>query len=74
MAKFTVYLTATASTSIEVEAGSPDEAIDKAYGADMPTICAQCSGWGRDTSLELSDVWEVSEVCDADGSLIIKGS
>jgi hypothetical protein len=63
MAKYIVYLTSSASTSIEVEAENPEEAGDKAWDAGMPTICAQCSGWGRSgPGLDLSDVWEVSEV------------
>lgn len=71
MAKFIVYLTTTASTSVEVDAEDADAAIDKAYASDMPTICAQCSGWGRDTSLEVSDNWDVSEVTDAEGKVVV---
>jgi hypothetical protein len=61
MAKYIVYLTTVASTSVEVEAEDSEDAAEKAGSADMPTICAQCSGWGRDgTYLELGDVWEIS--------------
>jgi hypothetical protein len=64
--KYDVYLTTTASTSVQVEAESEDEARDKAYNAEMPSICAQCSGWGREgKSLELGDEWTVSDVMEA---------
>lgn len=33
------------------------EIIENTY--DAPTLCAQCTGWGRDYSLELSEVWEL---------------
>ena len=59
--KYRVYLTNTASTSVEVEAENEDEAIDAAYEAPMPTICAQCSGWNRSWYLELSDEWQADE-------------
>lgn len=28
---------------------------------ETPNLCAQCSGWGRDYSLDLGDEWEVDE-------------
>lgn len=28
--------------------------------SDEPTICAQCSGWRRDYSLELGEIWDAS--------------
>lgn len=70
MAKFTVYLTTTASTSIQVEAEDREEAIEKAESVGMPTICAQCSGMGGDQNLDLSDVWDVDEVCDERGNVV----
>ena len=60
MPKYRVYLQTVASTTIEVEADSKDAAIESALDQDMPTICAQCSGWGSDQSLELGDVWDIS--------------
>jgi len=57
--KFTVYFSTTASTAIEIEADSAEEAQEKADEIqDFPSICAQCSGWGSDHNLDLSDVWE----------------
>jgi hypothetical protein len=70
MAKYTVYQTTTASWSVEVEADDEDEALEKAYAAAVPDICAQCSGWGRDYSLELGDEWTATDVYDADNNLV----
>lgn len=70
MAKYKVTLRAYAFTSVEVEADDPDEAVDKAYDAGTPTLCAQCSGWGQDTSLELNEVWEATDVYDAGGKVV----
>lgn len=57
--RYRVYYTTTASTAIEVEADSPEDArvvADEEF--DSPTICAQCSGWGSDGWIELGDDWE----------------
>jgi hypothetical protein len=69
MATYTVYLKTFAETSVKVEAEDPDEAPDKAYDV-RPTICAQCSGWGRNYNLELGDVWEAYEVTDAEDKVV----
>lgn len=58
MPKYRVYLQTVASTVIEVEAEDKNEAYELAVDQDMPTICAQCSGWGGRQNLELGDVWE----------------
>jgi hypothetical protein len=58
MPKYRVYLQTVASTVVEVEAEDKYDAIEKATEQDMPTICAQCSGWGKSWNLELGDVWE----------------
>lgn len=68
MAKYIVHLWTTAQTSVEVEADDRDAAIDLAIGADMPRICAQCSGWGQSQNLEISDMWDTSGVTEPDGS------
>jgi hypothetical protein len=57
MPKYIVWFTTVASTSISVEAENKEAAIDAAYECEFPTICAQCSGWGRDFNLELGDEW-----------------
>ena len=70
MAKYTVYLTTTATTAVEVDAENPDEALDKAYDAGMPTICAQCSGWGKGYNLDMDGEWEASEVINANDQVV----
>jgi hypothetical protein len=62
MAKFTVHLSTTASTTVEVEADSAEEAAEAAYLADLPRLNATIS------NLDLSDVWDVDEVTDEDGN------
>lgn len=66
MAKYRVNMQTIASTSIEIEV--PDDVTDleeiteRAFNeANFPTLCAQCSGWGKDYSLDLGDEWDVSE-------------
>jgi len=73
MRKYTVLYTATASTIVEVEAEHENEAREIAdEQVQFPSLCAHCSGWGANRSLnsgiELSewepggtegDVWEV---------------
>ena len=61
MTKYRVYLQTMASTSVVVEADTKEEAYEKSGEMDMPTICAQCSGWGQKYSLDLGDAWEVPE-------------
>jgi hypothetical protein len=70
MAKYTVYLTTVASTSVEVEADDPGDALEKADSSYMPQICAQCSGWGKNFSLELGDEWAPTDVYDSDDNLV----
>ena len=65
MPKYTVYFSCTASTSITVEVDDEEVAEERAYeDGPFPSICAQCSGWGRVANLDLSDVWEVDEVVE----------
>lgn len=66
MPEYTVYLKTFAHTSVTVEAEDHDEAIDKALSADMPSICAQCAGWGKSTYLELGDMWDVTSVMEGE--------
>ena len=61
MPKYRVYLQTVASTTIEVEAEDENEAYEIAVSGRMPTICAQCAGWGGDQNLDLGDVWECDE-------------
>ena len=70
--KYRVHFHTGASASITVEV--PDDfdgdeydarehAIEIAY-ADLPTLCAHCSGWGQKAGIELGE-WEVDEGDDA---------
>ena len=62
MQEYTVYFSTTAETSIKVEAEDIEEAIEKAYEKEFPTLSANASGWGQNWWLELSDVWEPNSV------------
>ena len=66
MPEYIVYLSTTAHTFVTVEAEDQGDAIDKIADAEMPELCAQCSGW--ETNLELSHAWETSGVILPDGS------
>ncbi len=59
MTTYNVSLRTWASTTITVDAESPQAAIDAALNAEMPWICAKCAGMGSDDrNLELGDEWE----------------
>ena len=64
MPKYRVYLQTVASTTVEVEAEDKNEAYELAASGPMPTICAQCAGWGGDQNLDLNDVWEGDDDID----------
>jgi hypothetical protein len=62
MSKYVVAFSTHAATYVEVEADSPEEARERADETfEAPFICAQCSGWGQSTNLELGDSWEQDE-------------
>lgn len=62
MNTYSVIFTTGASSVVTVEADSPEEARELADEQfDPPTLCAQCSGWGQDSNLELGDEWEQDE-------------
>lgn len=69
MPKYTVYLETRASTAIDVEADGKEEAYELALAAGMPTICAQCSGWGQKHNLELGDEWELPQATEGKSAL-----
>ena len=64
MTKYQVNLEATVGFCITVEADSPDDAVEAAF-EQTPSLCAQCSGWGRNYELDLSE-WDVPR--NSDGS------
>lgn len=59
MAKYRVHFRAWASTQIDVEASSEDEAIALAYDK-TPGLCAKCSGWGQDAGIDLGE-WTTTD-------------
>lgn len=69
MPKYRVYLQTHASTCVTVDLDTADidpemvreMVIEKAFEADLPSLCFQCSGWGGQPGIELSDVWEPLE-------------
>jgi hypothetical protein len=64
MAEYQVTLRTAAFFYITVEAEDDVDAEEKA--AELVTgICASCSGWGQEFSLELNDEWETEDVSEA---------
>ena len=59
MAKYQVAFQNIAMAYVTVEASDPEEAIDLAYGHIPYDLCAQCSGWGQDHTLDIGDSWDV---------------
>lgn len=70
--KYTVHMTSTLSTEVEIEAEDYDDAIDKAYDSEgmPPDICAYCSGWGQSWNMDTSGEWEPQEVTNADDKVV----
>jgi hypothetical protein len=61
MPKYKVEFRAYAFATDTVEAEDEAEAIELAFANGFPQVCAQCSGWGKEFSLELPDdsaCWE----------------
>ena len=55
MPKFKVRFVTSAYAFVNVEAEDEEAAQEKAYD-HLPTICANCSGWGKDgISLEIDE-------------------
>ena len=80
MAKYRVYVTTTASGTVDVEVPDdvtdPNEIAELAYDkAEFPALSAKGSGWGEPWSLELGE-WEVETeggvpyVTDEDGEQV----
>ncbi len=69
MAKYTVYLYSTLSTSVNVDAEDPDEAIDLAYESPEMPGSMGFRAFGR-ASVDCSNVWEPSSVVDENGKTV----
>jgi hypothetical protein len=62
MPKYRVVLVTSASTSVDVEADSPEEAVVAAQEGNLPGLCHQCAGGYRgygNPELILGDDWDV---------------
>ena len=47
---------------VTVDKLTVDDLTDEIYEKmETPYICAQCSGWGQDHSLELGDDWDIDD-------------
>lgn len=68
MTRYTVHLTATVSTSVEVDAEDPQEAIDAAFNVPgmPPGMTYQAFG---DVSVDVSD-WDAAEVMGESGASV----
>ncbi|MFG3509675.1 hypothetical protein ACGF5F_29705 [Streptomyces sp. NPDC047821] len=71
MAKKRVFLNGYASATITVETDKtdPGEIYEQAMNEGVPSLCAQCSGWGSSYSLEVGDEWEPE--ADKDGVVVV---
>ncbi|MFF5973668.1 hypothetical protein ACFY7C_19285 [Streptomyces sp. NPDC012769] len=47
--------------TVETDETDPERILEAAYEEGIPSVCAQCSGWGRDYSLEIGDEWDPIE-------------
>lgn len=67
-----MYLNGHAWFNTTVDADDVESAIEQAF-EKRPNLCAQCSGWGREWSLELGDEWELDTVEDENGEEVVDG-
>ena len=64
MPKYLIPFHTSAYTWVTVEADNLDDAVELAWLEGMPTICAQCAGWGNHAAhsgIELGDDWELDD-------------
>lgn len=67
--KYRVTFAAKVFASAVVDAEDEGAALEAAFAESFPSICGQCSGWGRDYSLEFPDdpaCWEWESTLAAD--------
>lgn len=60
MAKYRVHFQSGASCTVTVEAEDEEAAIEAAYDELPGGICAQCSGWGQEWSIDLGE-WDLEK-------------
>lgn len=68
MSRFRVSLVRVDSTSVVVEAEDEEAALAAAFEEDLPSLCAQCSGWGRDVTVDEGEWTTASELWPDDKS------
>lgn len=61
MTKYRLFFSQTAGAYATVEADSLDDAIERAYDELPSGVCAQCSGWGRNSGISLDGDWILDE-------------
>lgn len=67
--KYRVDYETVASFTTTVEAESAEDALLVAEDVvEFPSLCAHCSGWGREWELDLGDGWGLST--DSDGKSV----
>lgn len=67
MSRYEVTLKGGAWVYVTVDAADPEDAIEQAQEIAPHEVCAQCSGWGREYDLELSEEWEKESVEEVTG-------
>lgn len=70
MTKYTVHFQQAVSLSLDVEAESPEDAIEEAHEEGVPGVCAQCSGWGKNWSRDDDGELVEESVSDDDGKTV----
>lgn len=61
MTTYKVIMSTYATGYVEVDGDTEEKAIEEAYNL-APTLCAHCSGWDKEHSLELGDEWEIDTI------------
>jgi hypothetical protein len=58
MPKYRVTMAKVITCTVDVEADDESAAIEEAYQEAPHSICAQCSGWGREWGVNDDGQWE----------------
>lgn len=69
---YRVHLRQTVSCAVTVEAEDEEAAIEHAVQAAPTTLCASCSGWGEQWSMDLSGEWETDRLPGKDDTSAIE--
>ena len=63
MPQYRVTLETIASVTVEVEAEDKDAAVEEAFNEAPSGVCAQCSGWGQEWSMDMGE-WDTPKAND----------